>query len=801
MQHNNSESNFCFVLSPASKSFVNLWDAVLEPAIVACGMKAVRTSEISERYDNIMEGVRKHIMDAKVIIAALNDDGLSVMYELGLAHAAKKHVLILLENGKEVPPVFSHLSLLRYDPDDFPQVRKEISRRLQTISSTLAEDLFPELPIRNQAEWEEYRYLKLTRKALTIKVRPTNCSIFFNNRFLGVSPQTIYVNPDAMRNVISVSASEHFDQYQVVNAEDLKKSELIINLESRDTSKYPKWVNTWLKLRREDSDNPVLSRAIGYYLIDQGDMDAAREEAQFCITKAPEWFGGYNLLWIIENEQGNHEKAMEYFGQVGNLNPEDYLSTYNIACCLALHYEYERAIIQLTKIVTTQNLHHSLKEIYRSKERPYSFELDNDFDPLRQHPQYQDSFEIIIAQLVAIIEAPEPALITEPSVNIFSNPETSTPLPHAIKSLNVKNFQCIKHLELNHIPIDSQWIFVTGDNADGKTSLLQALAIGLTGTKEADGFIKEINQECIIDVEISVHEQSQLRHFYWAEDHWRTEDSVTRALINPCENILAYGPARLDIQGEMSLKDEREQNGPLHSLLQQQGNLLNIESWLKDQTLELGKKYDPEILHRIEKVKALLIKLMPNVSAINIDGSRVKYLEKGYEVEAHHLSAGHKSILAMIGDMVIRFYQTQPDVIEPAELQGIVMIDELDVHLHPKWQRQLPSLLSETFPKVQFIASTHSVIPFLGAPAGSVFLKVSRDALRGTTVEKLDIDIANLLPNAILTSPLFDMEQIVNSQNKNFAAVRTEDDYREIERRNQRDERLRQLANDLSQSN
>jgi tetratricopeptide (TPR) repeat protein len=801
MQQNNTEPNFCFVLSPASKSFINLWDAVLEPAIVASGMKAVRTSDISERYDNVMDGIRKHIMDAKVIVAVLDDDGLSVMYELGLAHAAKKHVIIMLEEYNEVPQVFSHLSILRYDSEDFPNTRKELSRRLQTVNSALAEDLFPELPIRSQAEWEEYRYLKLTRKTLTIKVAPRTCSIFFNNKFLGASPQTIYVNPDAERNVVSISASDHFEHYQVLSADDIQQYELKINLEHRDVSKYPKRVNTWLMLRRQDPDNPVLSRAIGNYLKDQGDLDDAREEAQFCITKAPEWFGGYNLFGFIEGELGNHDKAIEFYRQVGRLNPENHLSPYNIACSQSLSGNYEAALSELNKIITTQNMRNSFKETFKLKKPPYFFETDKDFDPLRKNAKYNKAFKKIILQLVNLVESPEPSLIPEPTPNKFHNPKTPVPLPYAIKNFVVESFQCIKRLELRNIPIDSPWIFITGDNADGKTSVLQALAIGLSGTKDAENLLNQADTDCKIDVEISVEEQSQLRHFYWAEDHWRLEDVLTGAAVNPCDNLLGYGPARLDMQGERSLKDEREQNGPLHSLLQQNGNLLNIESWLKDQALELTKAKDEAIFQRMEKVKALLVKLMPNVSAIKIDGSHILYQEKGYEIEAHHLSAGHKSILTMIGDMVIRFYQTQKEVIDPSELKGIVMIDELDVHLHPRWQKQLPTLLSETFPKVQFIVSTHSVIPFLGAPPNSVFLKVKRDSVYGTTVKKLKIDIANLLPNAILTSPLFDMDEITNSHNSNFAAIRTEDNFSEIERRDQRDARLKELAKKLNYPN
>jgi len=255
MPPNAVENNFCFVLYPPGKRFINLWDAVLEPAIISSGMKALRSADIGERYDNLMEGIRKHILNARLIVAVLDEQSLSVVYELGLAHAAKKHVIILLEEGKVVPEVFSYLSLLRYDPEDFPSVRKELGQRIRTASGVPEEDLFPELPIRSPAEWEEYQYLKLTRKKLTIKVTPKNCSIFFNNRLLGASPQIIRVNPDAKRNVVSVTAIGQFDYYKILTAEDINNQELVINLEQRDASKYPAWVNKWLKLRREDPDS------------------------------------------------------------------------------------------------------------------------------------------------------------------------------------------------------------------------------------------------------------------------------------------------------------------------------------------------------------------------------------------------------------------------------------------------------------------------------------------------------------------------------------------------------------------
>lgn len=128
---------------------------------------------------------------------------------------------------------------------------------------------------------------------------------------------------------------------------------------------------------------------------------------------------------------------------------------------------------------------------------------------------------------------------------------------------------------------------------------------------------------------------------------------------------------------------------------------------------------------------------------------------------------------------MIRLFNQQPEVQNTEDLGGLVIIDELDLHLHPKWLRQLPTLLSEVLPNVQFIVSTHSEIPFLGAPKNSVFLKVNRNKDEGIQIERLEVEVKNLLPNSLLTSSIFDLQDIFNKY-KDINEVRTEDFYKDI---------------------
>jgi predicted ATP-binding protein involved in virulence len=80
----------------------------------------------------------------------------------------------------------------------------------------------------------------------------------------------------------------------------------------------------------------------------------------------------------------------------------------------------------------------------------------------------------------------------------------------------------------------------------------------------------------------------------------------------------------------------------------------------------------------------------------------------GIDIPIDYLSAGEKSVILLVADLVKRLFIANPSLENPLEGTGIILIDEIDLHLHPKWQREvLPALLA-TFPKLQFIVTTHS---------------------------------------------------------------------------------------------
>ena len=88
-------------------------------------------------------------------------------------------------------------------------------------------------------------------------------------------------------------------------------------------------------------------------------------------------------------------------------------------------------------------------------------------------------------------------------------------------------------------------------------------------------------------------------------------------------------------------------------------------------------------------------------------------LDKEGLVPFNYLSDGYRNMVAMVADIAHRASRLNPhfDSESAKKTQGIVLIDEIDLHLHPKWQRRVVDDLQEAFPNIQFVATTHS--PFI----------------------------------------------------------------------------------------
>ena len=130
------------------------------------------------------------------------------------------------------------------------------------------------------------------------------------------------------------------------------------------------------------------------------------------------------------------------------------------------------------------------------------------------------------------------------------------------------------------------------------------------------------------------------------------------------------------------------------------------------------------------------------------------------------LSLGYQTMLTWVVDLAMRLYKRYPDSPEPLSEPGIVFIDSLDIHLHPKWQRQVMQDLSSHFPALQFIATTHS--PLIAQATQEANLSVLRKEGEQVTIIESSKIVKGWRVDQILASDLFDNIPIRDKATENL---------------------------------
>jgi predicted ATP-binding protein involved in virulence len=133
---------------------------------------------------------------------------------------------------------------------------------------------------------------------------------------------------------------------------------------------------------------------------------------------------------------------------------------------------------------------------------------------------------------------------------------------------------------------------------------------------------------------------------------------------------------------------------------------------------------------QLEAVRSALTEFLPDFSDFTIRRSplRMEVKKNGKHLTVNQLSGGELILIAMIGDLARRMAIANPDSTKPLQGSGIVLIDEIDLHLHPRWQRIIVHKLLEIFPNCQFIISTHSPHVITHVQPESLFLLEQTDS-------------------------------------------------------------------------
>jgi energy-coupling factor transporter ATP-binding protein EcfA2 len=341
-----------------------------------------------------------------------------------------------------------------------------------------------------------------------------------------------------------------------------------------------------------------------------------------------------------------------------------------------------------------------------------------------------------------------------------------------ITSIEIRNIRSIANMNWQFGPKQSPGLHVIlGDNGSGKSTFLRAIALALLGPEEVPAlredwgtWIRGDNRDGIVKLEIQF-EQSvdkvagkgnaarDLKHAWGVkiEKHELSAKLVplpekieTKRFIwsgKPGWFSAAYGPFRRFAGGDKDLEKLYDSHPRLarHLSLFGEGVALSETlSWLQNlkfKALEAEKRGDPDS-HEDRLLLKKVIEFinqedfLPHQAQIEeISSKSVKFVDgNGYQIRVEELSDGYRSILSMTFELIRQlvsvygvrgvFGDTNQKVIQAP---GVVLIDELDAHLHPTWQQRIGIWLTTYFPKIQFLVTTHSPIICQAVSTGSIF--------------------------------------------------------------------------------
>ena len=346
-----------------------------------------------------------------------------------------------------------------------------------------------------------------------------------------------------------------------------------------------------------------------------------------------------------------------------------------------------------------------------------------------------------------------------------------------LSKIRVKNFRAIGDVSLD---LDPKLTVLVGDNAVGKTSLIEAIGVFLSPALErcprvagADLHWEDIRRVADRAMPYAYVRGETEDHLVWDRQTLRDEGAVTRKRFHAAEQpigrralyeyldpiiaaraggmnepalpvIVSYGTDRAVVWPPLRRRNFREEQDPFEALRNAFWPTASFKAmfewFLAVETEELREqRKNPKWVHpQLEAVRKSVTTVIPGCTRLEVATRplRLEVALKGPGGEEEtlsllELSGGYRTLLALVADLARRMAQANPT--QGTDSEAIVLIDEVDLHLHPKWQQTVLDDLRRAFPNAQFIVSTHSE-QVIASVLPEQVVRLERDSERGVVL-------------------------------------------------------------------
>jgi len=441
-------------------------------------------------------------------------------------------------------------------------------------------------------------------------------------------------------------------------------------------------------------------------------------------------------------------------------------------------------------------------------------------------------------------QEPDPA-ISDSGVHHTTLPQARSLYLQALRVTNLKILADQAFSFLNEDGSPRLWTVFVGDNGLCKTTLLQAIALAASGDKLARALVDDaddyrhinnsgeqtsIEADFVImgppsetgvqgEFEEGAHPAANKkvgmvvepsRHDFSGEGDADFFDDVRGRRV-PGYLVVAFGVGRfLPRPGEVAISDDPLQDR-IEGLFNARHKMLGndfFDALEKKGGRRLSLKYADtlrSIFLATDEAGESLLPWLSNLELRGKDGldhidkllrSRRFLIDVGGEVlklRPTSLSHGYQSMIAWICELVGHGFLNFGDAGDPKELTGIVLLDEIDLHLHPTWQRRIVPILKQVFPQLQFIVSTHSPLVLTGFESEEI---IELGLEGGQVVQKESRVEPGILTASELLNSYFMVERAGRPD-----LVRKEKDYLELKARTKRsseeDQRMQRIEEEM----